>query len=130
MGLFSRKKKPETKIPDFPSYESQIRSFETPTSFDKIPEPEFDEPEFDMPIRRKGFQPVGEEKPLFVKVEKYKTAVKHIDEIKSKLAEAEKVLRNLNNIKSEEEQEIKAWQEDIDEIKAKLMEVDKSLFEF
>lgn len=125
MGLFSRKKKPEVKkFPDFPSYESQLKPFDKP-DLGAIPEPGLD-----IPTRKSSFQkPIGEEKPLFVKVDKYRTAVRHIDEIKAKLAEAEKILRNLTKIKAEEEDEIKAWQEDIDDIKNKLMDVDRSLFE-
>lgn len=127
MGLFSRKKKETKKIPNFPAYEPQIKGFDKPL-FEPIPEPTGEE--FKIPTRKQNFKQVGEEKPLFVKIEKYKTAVRHIDEIKAKLAEAEKILRNLNKIKQEEEEEIRAWQEDIDNIKNKLLDVDKVLFEF
>lgn len=128
MGLFSRKKKKEPKkFPDFPSYESQIKPFER-TSFEPIPEPDFNEP-LDIPTRKQPFRQIGEEKPLFVKVEKYRSAVKHIDEIKAKLQEAEKILSNLNKIKDEESEELRAWQTDIQEIKSKLLDVDKTLFE-
>lgn len=133
MGLFSRKKKPELKkLPDFPTYESQLKSIgERP--FPKIEMPAsmhpIEEHEFDMPIRKPAFEPIGQEKPLFIKIEKYKAGIKNITEIKTKLAEAETILRNLNKIKAEEAEEIKLWEQDIENIKNKLLEVDKILFE-
>jgi hypothetical protein len=73
-------------------------------------------------------KPTGE-KPIYVKIEKYKTAVSTLEEIQNKLGEAEKVLKELNRLKNEEDGEIQKWQEDISDIKEKLESVDQALFE-
>lgn len=145
-GILKKKKKefPEfpklpTKMPELPKYESPIK---------EIPE----EPEpLRIPIRKPIFAPlprlpeVREEpreeistlppmreaptEPVYVKLSKYKAAVKLIKEINARLLEAERTLANLTEVKNKESAEIRRWQEELNSIKTKLMEVDKNLFE-
>ena len=70
-----------------------------------------------------------DEKPLFVKIDKYKESIKTIEEIKSKLESAENTLRNLTRIREEEQKEIESWQNSLNEARQKLLKVDKNLFE-
>lgn len=135
MGLFKRKKKEEKpKIPEFPklpeepsfpTYEPQLKKF----SLQKDEEL----PELEIPIKKPKIPErvtlPAEEKPLFVKIEKYKSAVDIVNKIKNKLSEAEKILENLNKIKNQEDEELEKWQTDIDSIKENLLKVDKELFE-
>lgn len=126
MGLFSKKKKPEVrKLPalpeelgeipeeEFPAYEPQFR-----------PEPH----EFRVPIEKPRTL-FAETKPIYIKIDKYKSAMKTLAEIKARLTEAEKILNNLQKIKNEEDQEFENWREDIEQIKERLLSVDKNLFE-
>ncbi len=126
MGLFSKKKKPKIrKLPalpeelgeipegDFPAYEPQFR-----------PEPH----EFKLPIDKPRTLFV-EAKPIYIKIDKYKSAMKTLAEIKARLTEAEKILSNLQKIKNEEDQEFENWRTDIEQIKQRLLSVDKTLFE-
>ncbi len=131
MGLFSKKKKkklrelpllPEEKpaeaSKEFPVYEPQLSRIEHELG----PKPPT------LPIE-KPKTIFTEEKPIYIKIDKYKSAIKTLEEIKSKLIEAEKILNNLRKLKNEENEEFENWRSDIEEIKEKLLSVDKNLFE-
>lgn len=140
MGLFSPKKKDEPKVlshlPEFPrlSEEPKFPTYEP--QFKQLPE----ERDVDIPVRKPVFSPRQidmessrsssiEEKPLFVKIDRYKEALSSINDIKNKLKEIESILSKLEEIKSEEDKELATWRDNIDTIKEKLISVDKRLFE-
>lgn len=126
MGLFSKKKKknirelpllPEEKPKEpgeLPIYEPQFPKIES-----KIPVPPIEKPKTIF----------AEQKPIYIKIEKYKSAIKTLEEIKARLNEAEKILNNLQKLKEEEDKEFENWKSDIEKIKDKLLSVDKNLFE-
>ena len=66
--------------------------------------------------------------PIFVRIDKFQSAQKNFDEIKSKVAEIESILQNLKNVKSQEEEELKGWSEDTEKLKSRLAEIDGDLF--
>ena len=70
-----------------------------------------------------------EEKPLFIKINQYKDALKHLEELKTKIEDAENVLRELESVREEEEKKIEQWKKDLHSVKEKLLSIDKSLFE-
>ena len=159
MALFFKKKKEEkheidlhhvNEIPRFPEFQTprfaEIESIKK--EIEKKPEdlgipmreviqPERKQESISIPIRK----PVQEEramvsrrvldetKPIFVKIEKYKTALDLIDQIKSKISEAEKVLADVEALKANEDKELENWKSELQEIKEKLLSVDKNLFE-
>ena len=140
MGLFSSKKKdkpermelPPLRFPDLPQEESlepsqtDISSAEA-SAIKKAVSP------LSMPPRRMEMAEMesteSAEKPLFVKVEKYREVMATINELKDKLKDAGDILNELNRIKEEEESELTTWQNDLEAIKEKLMAIDKTLFE-
>ncbi|MEK6952979.1 MAG: hypothetical protein AABX29_08250 [Nanoarchaeota archaeon] len=83
------------------------------------------------PINRESFfrEPSNDSKPIFVKLEKYKSAINTISELKKKIKEAEDLLSEIEQIKSQEDREISNWQKQVSDIKAKLLEIDRNLFE-
>jgi len=134
MALF-RKKKDEKlelpRLPEFPSYTPTIKPL------DQI---KAEVQRQDIPFRQKTMplttpkpqivqQAIHEEKPIFVKIDKYKTAIHLIDSIKAKIKEAENTLDELMRIKDEEERNLRAWKDEIEKIKNKLLDIDKNLFE-
>ncbi len=144
MGLFSKKKKQELpqfprlpEKPSFPEYKQQM------PSRPRLPEIE-PEDNFQIPIRRPDMprpMPVPPRElaptipsspgpqPLFVKIDRYKAAINALNEIKTKLSEAEATLSKLNAIKIREADEIARWENEISVIKERLMVIDKQLFE-
>lgn len=69
------------------------------------------------------------EKPLFIKVDKYREAMDAIDSIKKRIKEAEHLLTKLEVVKDDEEKELKKFREHLESVKEKLLAVDKKLFE-
>ncbi len=67
-------------------------------------------------------------KSLFIKVERYKEALHHIEEIKSKINAAEAALANMERAKRQEEAELEKWRRDIEAIKRNLLNIDSALF--
>ena len=151
MGLFS-KKKPEEKeelppltFPELPKkglpeYKPAIepRMEDEPEEIKKAVKPS--EFSFDIPKRKplpdifseKSIEPAEkyrEGRTMFVKIQHYKDAMRTMDEVKDKLAEAEKILRKLDQLKEQENNEIAMWHQDLENIKQKLLSIDKTLFE-
>jgi hypothetical protein len=84
----------------------------------------------ELPTHKK-IMPVehSEDKPIFVKIDAYKDAVKSIENIKELCKESDIVLAELTKIRSEEDRELAKWHKDIDSIKNKLLIIDKKLFD-
>src|SRR3989344_3138788 len=144
MGLFNKKKKEEKMLPlpefpklsepNFPFYDEQVdskESFQKPQEFRKVmasedfsfektvPNMEKEEMNFeDFVPRRSPITTIErhDDKPLFVKVDKYKESMKTVEAVKAKL-------------RDDEEKELQEWQSSLNEIREKLMKVDKDLFE-
>ena len=105
--------------------------------------PSFEMPQDDVvPLRKKKieqFKPIvverpakvslSKEKPMFIKLEKYKEVTQMVALIKEKLREIESILMELNRIKKEEDRELDSWHHDLERIKEQLLEIDKKLFE-
>jgi len=142
---------PVPELPEFPdlpeeSDSSEFPSYE-PTIADIKNEVEREDNGFDIPRRYSGIKPkvmsadlpkegedfptrqfYDEEKPVFVKIEKYKEAMKHMDLLAKKMADADDILNKLEDIRSKEEQKIEDWKKDLSIIKEKLLAIDKELF--
>lgn len=134
---------PEFQTPKFPEIESIKKEIERKPEDLGIPMREVIQPEqrkqenISIPIRKAvqeekimvSRRMSDETKPIFVKIEKYKTALDLIDQIKSKISEAEKILTDVENIKVNEDKELENWKSELQDIKEKLLSVDKNLFE-
>ncbi len=70
-----------------------------------------------------------QEKPVFVKIERYREAMAEIDNLKQKLKETEYVLDKLEDIRTQEQVELSNCHNNVNKIKEKLLEIDKKLFE-
>ena len=67
--------------------------------------------------------------PVFVKIDEYKDVLEIMGLIKSKLEQARAVLSKIIEIKSQEDDELRAWQTDLDEVEKKVALIDGTLFE-
>ncbi len=126
-------------IPEFSSYEPTIRDIKK--EIDK------DSDELEIPMREKevaGRKMVSselsmdieeprrsskDEKPIYVKVDKYKDIIQKMSVIKTKLDSVENLMKSLENVRNEEEQKLETWRNDLMEVKKKLLSVDKDLSE-
>ena len=134
MGWFSKKKK-EEKAPEIPSYQGtfpqEATALKQAVSGTTT--------KFELPMRKPQVTPVkmmttpapkprGDDS-LFIKINQYDEAMNLITQVKDKLKDASSILKNLDEIKRQEDQELEAWHRDLEDIKSKLMEVDQNLFD-
>ncbi|MDD5178136.1 MAG: hypothetical protein PHT54_02545 [Candidatus Nanoarchaeia archaeon] len=156
MGLFS-KKKPKTNLkeeqsainfPDIPSEEDT--SYGSDHDANEIKEGVgsgmFDD--FDIPVRKNSkweenrtFGPqiaemdndvrkaIKEERPVFIKLDKYKQVIKSINEMKRKIEETQEIIAKLEEVKKEEDEQLQKWHEDLETLKERLLSIDSTLFE-
>jgi len=68
------------------------------------------------------------DEPIFVKIDKFHEALDNFNKIKEKVLEIENELKNINEIKQKEEEELKEWESEIQSIKARMNTIDNSLF--
>lgn len=66
--------------------------------------------------------------PVFVRIDKYQAAVQAFNEIKSQLEEIESSLREIKNLKQQEEQDLANWEAEIETIKTRLSNIDQGVF--
>lgn len=142
MGLFSKKRKeeedelelPPLRFPEAPDLRRMqgetetIKKAVTKGSFHpSIKQPGMMPPARELMERTHVVE--GDGKTVFVKIAHYKEAMRKMDDIKDKLIEAEKLLRNLEELKRKENEELRTWHQDLQIIKQGLLNIDKTLFE-
>lgn len=66
---------------------------------------------------------------VFVKIDKYHTARKSLNDIFSKLQEIDSLIKRIRDTKLREEQEISIWEKDVSQIKARIQNVTENIFE-
>ena len=156
MGLFSRKKQTELprlpRLPDIPdldfdsnhdlpTYEEQIKdqpmARSKPIELPRLDEPKrpmfprLNETRYNSSPRVEDVRSVSmmDDKPIFVKIEKYKEALRTIKDIKERVNDAEGILRKIHGIRRTEEAELLHWEKELSDIKTKMLKIDKGLFE-
>jgi len=70
-----------------------------------------------------------EKAPVFIKIEKYKDVIGIMGLIKEKIANVDKALARIKEIKAKEDAELSSWKASLQTTETKINEVDKSLFE-
>lgn len=71
----------------------------------------------------------GKSSNIYVRLDKFHTAKRSLEEIKSKVEEVEALLSKIREIKMREEQELSGWEKDIFNIKSRLQDVTDNIFE-
>lgn len=132
MGLFGKKKEESPELPplQFPELPKSVPSFEPQGGFGG--EAERIKSAVSMPMPSQASFPEsfgGAEKPLFVKIEKYRDVVETLKKLKARLNDADVVLSKLGQLHEEEAREIAAWQGDLERIRTQLLDIDRKLFE-
>lgn len=68
------------------------------------------------------------EKPIFVKIDKFRESISYLGDIKDKLRSASSLLQNIKEIRQKEDQELQSWERELEGLKIKLEGIDKKLF--
>ena len=69
------------------------------------------------------------EMPIYVRIEEYRDVLDVVNMIKNKLEEARALLKDINDLKNEEDAELERWSAGLDSIERKMKYIDKTLFE-
>lgn len=67
------------------------------------------------------------ETPVFVKIEQYDELTKIFDSIDGKIVEAEQLLKQLQDLKREEEEQLKAWAAALSDAQDRSRDIGKTL---
>jgi hypothetical protein len=67
--------------------------------------------------------------PVFVKLDEYKDVTEILTLAKDKIQQAKNVLNRISQLKSQEDAEFEAWQNELAEIENKVDDIDKRLME-
>ncbi len=70
-----------------------------------------------------------EQGPIFVRLDKFKSSKKSLENIKEKLMEIEELLKKTREIKDKEEQEIEFWEKELQALKTRIHRVTEDIFE-
>lgn len=66
---------------------------------------------------------------LFVKIDKFKSALENFERMKENVSEIEEALRKVKDIKVKEQEELDGWEREIQIIKSQIDSVDKTIFD-
>ncbi|MBW2964099.1 hypothetical protein KY363_01445 [Candidatus Woesearchaeota archaeon] len=67
--------------------------------------------------------------PLFVKVEEYKDVLDVLDLVKNKIKEAKMKIKEINDLKNQEDSELSIWANEITDIERKVEFIDQTMLE-
>ncbi len=70
-----------------------------------------------------------ENKPIFVRVDKYQIALSALDNVKAKLTEIEDLMKQIREVKSREDAELSSWEVEMENIKARIQTVMSEIFD-
>ena len=66
--------------------------------------------------------------PIYVRIDKFKSAVKSFEEIKVRVTEIESLLGKIREVKQKEDQELREWEQEVETIKARIDSIDTNIF--
>lgn len=123
-------------LPSFP--DSPIKRGFSQTMIKEAVEPEksfFPEAPEETPFKEewkpKQFKPKEEQKvgDIFVKIERFNTARKALQNAKEKLDEMDALLKKMRETRTDEEKEFSDWEKEVEAVKSKVEDVTKNIFE-
>ncbi len=68
------------------------------------------------------------ERPIFVKIEKFRDSIENLHQIRNKLKNASSLIQKIKEVRQREDYELASWERELGELRAKLDSVDKKLF--
>jgi len=115
------------ELPHLPSHEEEAQFPMTHTQKAKVIEIEEWKPTKapQMPSKRK----IIEDKPVFVRLDKFQSAKESLEIIKEKISEIDSLLQSIREIKMKEDQELVTWEKEMESIKARISSVTSEIFE-
>lgn len=66
--------------------------------------------------------------PIFIRIDKFEESIKIFDKIKNQIEEIEDMLKNIKQLKEQEEEELANWEKEIKTAKEQVDKIDKNIF--
>ena len=66
--------------------------------------------------------------PVYIRIDKFKSAVNSFQEIQNKIREIESLLTKIREQKQKEDEELREWEREIETIKARMGAIDQNIF--
>jgi hypothetical protein len=97
--------------------------------FESFEEPEYEEPKYEEPAyEEESFSSSRKQEPVFIRIDKFEEAMRVFEKTKKEVADIEKILKEINTNREEEEKVIQSWQDDVLKIKDQIEKVDRDIF--
>ena len=87
-------------------------------------------PKKQLPLRASPPQKLQQknDEPIFIRIDKFQSAQKNFESIRTKIQNIESTLNQIKDIKEKEEVEINGWSNEVQLLKTKLSEIDSDIF--
>ncbi len=72
---------------------------------------------------------VKENKPIFVRIDKFQLARASLETVKLKLGEIESLLKQIRDVKAKEDQELSSWETELENIKSRIQSITSDIFD-
>jgi len=66
--------------------------------------------------------------PIFVRIDKFQDAKESLNDIQGKTKEMKEILRKINDVRRQEEEELNGWDQELEKLKGMLAEVESEIF--
>jgi len=82
-----------------------------------------------MPVSMPFKLSVEKKHDVFIKIDKFYSAKRALESVKTRLKDIEETLRKIRETKMREEQELSSWEKELSSIKARVQDVSENIFE-
>lgn len=66
--------------------------------------------------------------PVYIRIDKFNTAVAHFQELQNKIYEIESLLKRIKEVKQKEDLELRDWEKELETMKSRIDSIDKNIF--
>ena len=99
--------------------------------FSPITEPEISLPRAPRTNQYQNYPAVQQQRktePIYIRLDKFKSAVQNFEEIRNRITEIEELLKQIRELKFKEDQELREWERELEAIKARIDYIDGNIF--
>jgi hypothetical protein len=124
-------------LPPLPSYNRETKqlkpisegvSIKMNRNYEESIGPQIQKPKEETQIQQSQTAMPKKSEPVYIRIDNFESTIQTFKEIKLKLADIEKVLKDISSVKEKEKQELENWEREIQIIKKRIESMDKGIF--
>ncbi|MEK6906283.1 MAG: hypothetical protein AABW81_01540 [Nanoarchaeota archaeon] len=77
---------------------------------------------------KEAIQKIKNIQPVFIRIDKFEEGLNNLEKTRVQISEIEKMLKDIQKIKEEEEQELTLWENEINSAKEKIEKIERDIF--